>query len=404
MSPVSHGRTPKKNKKKSPARQGGRPPGAPARPAWFKVAINSVLEGAEALVTAEGPREIEETTAALLGAELDLVVQNKNTGLFFDDWFEDLVATATAQIKASSLVGDDSGERPWRLLQGLSSLTSSEVRQTVRIALRRAGKWRRGKSESPWVGQLGSIAAVGDVWELRDAYGTRFGMVANFAYPEGLDPTVFLWDVDASGFIALGPAGVYDGVEQAADAWREMVGDTAANAELQQVEGHSVGLSALAHCGRLPRYVMGNESRTTFDNWFRARRRIADLDEALHLRGRSLVDPESLFAEPEDEDMATQFADWYHLHFGAKPRLDAVEELATEWMESLLPETWFSVSPLRINHFLGLLSDWLPEDSLTVEAKLLLPKWAQWLGETSGLPSELVERVVADAGSPYVAE
>jgi hypothetical protein len=38
---------------------------------------------------------------------------------------------------------------------------------------------------------------------------------------------VFLFDIDACGFIEIVHAGVFDDVAQAATAWRALVGDTA---------------------------------------------------------------------------------------------------------------------------------------------------------------------------------
>jgi hypothetical protein len=376
----------------------------PATPKWFKGATNSVLDGCEALATAQGPREIEEITATLLGAELDRVLQSVTTGLFFDRWFVNVVEAVAARTKMANSAQNDHDEGPWRLLRGLSSLATPDAGGAVRIALSRAEKWRRNQSEPAWLSGLGEIAATGEVWELRDGYGTRFGIIANFAYPDGVDPTAFLWDVDASGFVAIAHAGVYDDVEQAAGAWRELVGDTATDAQLQQVEEHSVGLAALAGCVRLGHNVMGDESRNVLDNWFRAHRRIADLDHALDLAGRSMVNEDSLVAEPNIELMTTPFVDWYQLRFGVKPSPIAVEDLAVEWTADIAPETWFSVSPQRVKHLLSLLSVWAPDDLATIEVTLLLPKWVRWLGERSELPSELVERVVTEAGKPYVAE
>lgn len=82
-------------------------------------------------------------------------------------------------------------------------------------------------TQPAWLELLPDIKATGDVRVMRDAYGTRFGVIAGFSYPGGVDPSVYLFDIDASGLIGLAGAGVFDDVAQAAAAWREEVGVSA---------------------------------------------------------------------------------------------------------------------------------------------------------------------------------
>ncbi len=60
-------------------------------------------------------------------------------------------------------------------------------------------------------------------------------------------------------------------------------------------------------------------------------------------------------------------------------------------MEGTLPETWFSVSPRRVEFQLGLISDWIA-DAVTTEVLDV-----RWLSERAGLPDHLRERVTAAA-------
>src|SRR5437870_2232903 len=75
------------------------------------------------------------------------------------------------------------------------------------------------------------IEATGDVHVLRDVYGTRFGVIAGFAYPGGVDPSVCLLGFDASEYLGLAAAGVFDDAESAVAAWREQVGDSTPGVE-----------------------------------------------------------------------------------------------------------------------------------------------------------------------------
>jgi hypothetical protein len=73
-------------------------------------------------------------------------------------------------------------------------------------------------------------------------------------------------------------------------------------------------------------------------------------------------------------------------------------------MEGRLPETWFAVSPPRVETTLAYMSDWPDDHPTTIEAKLLLPKWIRWLGANSKLPEELVDRALAVAAKGYLPE
>ena len=82
---------------------------------------------------------------------------------------------------------------------------------------------------------------------MRDAYGARIALIAGFSYPDGVDRSVFLFDIDACGFVEIAHAGVFDDVPQAATAWRALVGDTADSAQPERVET-AERLLCLVHC------------------------------------------------------------------------------------------------------------------------------------------------------------
>jgi hypothetical protein len=58
---------------------------------------------------------------------------------------------------------------------------------------------------------------------------------------------VFLFDLDACGLVEIGHTGVFDDVQQAATAWRALVGDTAQSARPEGVETAEL-LRCLVHC------------------------------------------------------------------------------------------------------------------------------------------------------------
>jgi len=431
MSPVSRGRKSGKNKsgknRKSNGNASGRPGaglrsiggpsadagqsaftvlqslmGPPRRPEWFDSSIKTVLDRADVVMSAQGPRELEQATAELLGAELHRIVHEERQGMWFDWWWEQLVEAAVARIREE--VGRDGAwQAPWWLLHGLTSIGSPALRSTAQTALGRAKKELRGEtaaSQPEWLRQLPHITATGEVWEMRDAYGGRIAVIAGFSYPDETDPSVFLFDIDACGLVDLVHADVFDNVEQAAAAWRTIVGDTADDARPSPVET-AERLYCLVHCDTGEETLRGTEPRAVMDNWFRARRRIHDLADALRKRGMPLPEATSLFRDIDTEPMAKAFTAWHLTRHGVEPDLEAVDALAAEWLEGTLPGTRHAASPHRAQYQLNLISDWMSEHPVTVAAKALLPEWVRWNGEQAGLPEHLIDRAVAVAnGDP----
>ncbi|MGH3788900.1 MAG: hypothetical protein ACRDRG_20650 [Pseudonocardiaceae bacterium] len=420
MSPVSRGRKIKKSKITSGLRGTARrrtygmwtaPPQSaftamqslldpPQRPVWFDSSIKAVLDRAGVVMAARGPRELEQATTELLGAELHRVLREEREGMWFSWWFEELTEAATAQIREEVGRRDGAWEPPWRLLHGLTSIGSPTLQSIARKALSREKKALRSaaavRQQPDWLRYLARITATGEVWEMRDAYGARIALIAEFSYPCGVDRSVFLFDIDACGFIEIVHAGVFDDVQQAATAWRAMVGDTAEDARPERVET-AERLLCLVHCDSGAEILRGTESRTVLDNWFRARRRIHDLADALRRQGMPLPAARSLYYDLHTDPMAEAFTGWHVRRHGIEPDPEAVGALAQEWMEGALPETWHAVSPHRVEFQLALINDWIPDDPITVATKALLPEWVRWHGEQAGLPTHLVDRGVAVA-------
>lgn len=60
--------------------------------------------------------------------------------------------------------------------------------------------------------------------------------------------------------------------------------------------------------------------------------------------------------------MATEFTGWYRDRHGTEPDEEAVGALAGEWMDEALPETWFRISPARLQAMRALIGDWIPDE------------------------------------------
>ncbi|MFI9449378.1 hypothetical protein [Amycolatopsis sp. NPDC052450] len=377
--PVSRGRKPKKNKttKRTEKPQVVEPA---ALPDWMPEAIENVLSEAGGLLKAQNPRDLEEMTASLLGAELHRALQGDNDGLDFDLFFEAVVLAAANAEPRQEL---------WLLLQGMSAIAPPGFESFVRASVSRLRKALRPEVLPEWPRLAAKIKATGDVWELQDVYGTRLGVLATFSYPGDAATTVYVFEVDISWIPRLVGGGVYDSLDQAAEAWRNHFGGTAAPEPVTDPDRLEGLVSRSLD-------ILGDESRVILDNWYRAERRYLALDTALKNRGLRLPPGSSYYTGIDPTVMTVPFKAWHLETFGNEPDDLVVEELAAEWMEGIVPATWFAVSPDRLGHIRALIGDW-SDDPVRPAAQALLPTWARWLGERAGLPSTLVEAMVAGA-------
>jgi hypothetical protein len=193
------------------------------------------------------------------------------------------------------------------------------------------------RQQADWLRQLARITATGEVWEMRDAYGARIALIAGFCYPHGVDRSVFLFDIDACELSTSSmPVSSTTCSRRSPRAWRAPVGGTAQSARLERIET-AQRLLCLVHCNCGEEVLRGSESRTVLDNWFRARRRIHDLAEALRKRGMPLPAARSLYHDLDTDPMAAAFTGWYVQRHGSEPDREAVGALAQEWMEAPCP-------------------------------------------------------------------
>lgn len=292
MSPRSRGRKPKKagsskrtSKRRSPA--AGRAtavdpgysglgielPRSPlddvllrhVRPDRFGPSHRRVLTASAALPRADGPRALEQATAELIGAEL----RNPEVqGLRFDLWAHDLIESARNRVLSDVAWNNGTWQGPWWLLHGLASIGSYGLGGYAAQQAAEAAKSlpRAVLAQQPdWLALMPDIEATGDVHVLRDVYGTRFGVIAGFAYPGGVDPSVYLLGFDASEYLGLAAAGVFDDAEPAVAAWREQVGDSTPGVEpvTPQV------LAWLSHAEHSEGLIDEREQGALLDDYFR---------------------------------------------------------------------------------------------------------------------------------------
>jgi hypothetical protein len=357
----------------------------PERPDWFGRSIKAIIDQGEILMTARGPRELEQATAELIGAELHRAVHEYGYGLWFEWLVEELAEDAAAWIQDEAAGDDDSWQAQWRLLYGLTSVGSPGLGSLVENLLTQLRKELPAEAQAQqpeWLQLLPKIAATGEVWEMHDGYGSRFAVIAGFHYPGGIDPSVFLFDIDTCENVRLASAGVFDNVQQAAAAWRERADEAAADAEPSPVETAD-RLSCLAYLELEEELVDGSEPRTVLDNWLRANRRHIDLAEALRHRGMALPEAKSLYHDLDITPMAEEFSAWHLRRHDSTPDPEAAEVLAEVWLEGTMPSTRHAVSPHRARSRLKQINEDFIAAPVTAAAKALLPEWVRWNGELS---------------------
>jgi hypothetical protein len=235
---------------------------------------------------------------------------------------------------------------------------------------------------------------------MRDDYRTRFAVLAECGYPGGVDPHVFLLDIDACVTVTPADGAVFDSLDQAVTAWREGKGDTARTARPEPVTDYSQ-LGFLVRCATSPNGPFrGDESRGYADNLFRVNRRIHDIADAMAGRGHQWPDESGVHRDyaTTAEVMTTAFGDWYARRHGREPSGEAVRWLAGDWVTGTLPGYENAVSPHRVRALLAYMDDdWLTEEPATAAAYKLLPEWVRWNGEQADVPGPLIERSVAVA-------
>jgi hypothetical protein len=343
---------------------------------------------------------VEEVTTSLLGARMYRRLHDGGS-LWFDDWFVDVSAAAATAVR-SGLRGEGDWRAPYRLLHGLASIGTARLARypEAHLARLRGDVARHADPAEPeWLARVAQRTPTGRVWRLQDATGGRLGVIAEFVYSGIGDRSAYLFDIDVCGFDTLVGAGAYDHEEEAAAQWRERCGGTADGAVLTSVDGGG-DLSSLVYLAVGREYLIGNESRSVMDNWFRARRRLDDLAAVLQRLDRPLPRERSLYQDLPVEPAVAEFTAWYRSRRGVDPDLEAAEALAGEWLEGIVPGTERVATAHRAAHMLALMSDWM-DDAVTLEARTLLPAWVRWNAEVSGLPDPLVEAAVTVAsGQP----
>jgi hypothetical protein len=357
---------------------------AEQRAATATASAEQLVTNLVAYASANPDADLEAELCVLLGDHLrrwrDLPVLEAPDS----DALIDAVVTAAAASVREALAADGptGWQSPWRALVAVAGVVPESSARAIDEAVDELRTLPDG-------GVLPTLPAgptvAGGVRWARDAYGSRFALVAPIA-SAGRPPHWYLWDVDACAHTPMTVyAGFHDSPEQAFAEWQAAVGPVAAGAAtLTDVDDPTL-MVELFHRS----YDYRHAPQSQIEEYVRSRRLT---DEAI---GSVQVHPGDTVDVLDAATAATGFIAWLGEH---RPELAATDGLAGSVRE--LAASWFfgeprallgTCSPHRVAHAVLHLHNFYRDDFVG-ELMALMPDWTAWLAERNGTPAELAER------------
>jgi hypothetical protein len=223
----------------------------------------------------------------------------------------------------------------------------------------------------------------------RDAYGSRFLLVAPFGYGEAPDHW-YAWDVDTCWLGDVVAAGVFGSPQDALAEWRDAVGPAAAEADLSPATLDTAAdlLESCLRTGPMSDTLQGIEPRAFIREYYRLRRRAHDLVGAERVQAI-----EASSGPPDLISLGMEFVDWYAPQHADVPREDieaAADIILDHWGPvARTGEDWgYACSPHRIEMAARLIRDQYSPDAANAALRLL-PEWTRWCIERSGITGDL---------------
>ncbi|HZM81948.1 MAG TPA: hypothetical protein VFC19_40025 [Candidatus Limnocylindrales bacterium] len=324
----------------------------------------------------------------------------------FDDYvgpntFVEAVIEAAVNAVAAALAEEaDRWTHAWRVLTTVAGIVnfphSEQAASSVEdLRLRPGGHLLPKTPAGP--------AMTGAALWARDAYGSRFGVVAPFRAGDGAQRW-YLWDIDTCGHAAFTVhSGYYATPEEAHADWLAGVGAQAADGSVFAPVDNPRLLDDL-----MPREIdllrPGGENIAQLAEYHRSKR----LAEAV-IGSIQRFRPHRTSA-PADLDRATAaslFTAWLREHRPDRSSgadfAELVAELADSWQIGGPPDLYRACSPHRIALVVEHVRNFYEEDFAT-DLIALLPDWTAWLADRNATPAHLADRCRPYAhGEPHAA-
>ncbi len=227
--------------------------GAPDAP-WWPESHERILARARATTWPSRLVDLETQACQIVGDEFYDRLQSPGTGLHSPQWLRALAEETGAALRAELARGADNWQKLWALLSGLALVaprtpaeamseadlrareTFPDIKDPHETALAEADLVARllaNRGLEPGPGHpVGGSRPAGEPLAARDAYGSRFLLMAPFSYDGGAPDHWYAWDFDLCWIAVVVGAGVFASAEDALSEWRDVVGPAASGAAL----------------------------------------------------------------------------------------------------------------------------------------------------------------------------
>jgi len=358
--------------------------------AWWPASHAEVLDAATTLLETRSPAELEEAVCTLIGDHWRHMTEQHFTGFAPSGWLEGLLTAAAPRA----------GEPAVRhLLRGIAVITTPGP-AAVALGLLRGSRSSVAATDGPaWLDSPPTSTVSPDVLLLRDAYGLRFGLLAQVT-TDGGPPRIYLFDIDlCHGFERVVGCGYRRDLAAATADWRSTVGTSADRAEPESLPD---GLLAHLLTGSVfDGPLAASPTGEGFHELFRADRIAHEIIDALDRAGHRVVWPQDAAERARDlaDALTDQFRTWATTHDVDLPPTetpddDIVRWLLGDWVSPGLTEHLaLACSPHRIAAFTAYLNDdWQPDHRDRVLA--VLTPWVRYCLERSDITGDTAEHAL----------
>ena len=383
---------------------------------WWGESHERILARARTLTWPSRLVDLETRACQIVGDEFYDRLNSRETGLHPVQWLRALAEETGAALRAK--LAEDAGDWKglWALLCGLvlttprtpvGALSETDLRaraefpdikdpyETALAEAEQVAKLLTDRGLAPVIDSpADGCRPAGEPMVARDAYGSRFLLVAPFTYEGDAPDHWYGWDIDSCWITTVVGAGVFASVEDALREWRDAVGPAAIGAALSPCAPEMTArlLAPCLETGALANMLQGGEPRELIHEYYRLRRRARDLTEAADIGTAS---------SPFDADHErAAFVDWYAKRHEDVPEAVTapVDTILGEWGPGAGPDerSFYACSPHRIEMAAHLIREGYFADYAN-PALLLLPEWTQWCIEQSGLDGDIVAARSLDA-------
>ena len=399
----------------SPFRELARSLAGGANPApWWGESHERILAAARALTWPSRLIDLETQACRIVGDEFYERLNSAATGLQPSQWLRALAEETGAALRADLGGGAGGWQQLWALLCGLALAVppGDTESETARLARERfpdikdpyettvaeAGLAAKLLADRGLASGTGNPAAgwrpAGEPLVARDAYGSRFLLVAPFSYGQDRDQEApdhwYAWDIDSCWIDVVVSAGVFGSAQDALREWRDAVGAAASGTTLSPSAPETTArlLAPCLETGPLSDMLQGSEPRELIREYYRLRRRARDLAGAIGSPAARAG------AAPFDTDPVLEaFLSWYAAQSDDVPATEDVGTILQEWGPPKPPDerSFCACSPHRIEMTAHLIRDGYRAGYANAALRLL-PQWTQWCIGQGGLTGDFAAR------------